>query len=94
MKRSKLPKSLTTVTPFSRFLALSMLVVFPVLAFFLGIHYERAQSATAFRTYYKEAREGVKSSQGKLCIMDAKQCSDGSYVGRAGPNCEFAACPK
>ena len=25
--------------------------------------------------------------------MDAKQCPDGSYVGRSGPNCEFAACP-
>src|SRR3989344_5475658 len=27
------------------------------------------------------------------CTMDAKQCPDGSYVGRSGPNCEFAACP-
>ncbi len=25
--------------------------------------------------------------------MDAKQCPDGSYVGRVGPDCEFAACP-
>lgn len=27
------------------------------------------------------------------CTMEAKQCPDGSYVGRQGPNCEFAACP-
>jgi hypothetical protein len=27
------------------------------------------------------------------CAQDAKICSDGSYVGRTGPNCEFAACP-
>jgi len=27
------------------------------------------------------------------CTMDAKLCPDGSYVGRVGPNCEFAACP-
>ncbi len=27
------------------------------------------------------------------CTQDAKQCSDGSYVGRVGPNCEFAICP-
>lgn len=27
------------------------------------------------------------------CILDAKQCPDGSYVGRQGPNCEFAQCP-
>ena len=27
------------------------------------------------------------------CTADAKQCGDGSYVGRIGPHCEFAACP-
>lgn len=27
------------------------------------------------------------------CTMDAKACPDGSYVGRTGPNCEFAPCP-
>lgn len=28
------------------------------------------------------------------CTMEAKLCSDGSYVGRVGSDCEFAACPK
>ena len=28
------------------------------------------------------------------CTQDAKLCPDGSYVGRVGPNCEFAACPE
>lgn len=32
-------------------------------------------------------------NQGIACTMDAKMCPDGSYVGRSGPNCEFAACP-
>ena len=27
------------------------------------------------------------------CTMDAKQCPDGSYVGRVAPDCTFAACP-
>ncbi|KKP86498.1 MAG: hypothetical protein UR90_C0028G0010 [Parcubacteria group bacterium GW2011_GWC1_35_8] len=27
------------------------------------------------------------------CTMDAKQCPDGSYVGRTPPKCEFV-CPK
>jgi hypothetical protein len=27
------------------------------------------------------------------CTMDAKLCPDGSYVGRTGPDCEFASCP-
>ncbi len=28
-----------------------------------------------------------------ICTMEAKLCPDGSYVGRTGPNCEFAPCP-
>ena len=27
------------------------------------------------------------------CTRDAKQCPDGSYVGRIPPSCEFAPCP-
>jgi hypothetical protein len=27
-----------------------------------------------------------------FCTMDARQCPDGTYVGRTGPNCEFV-CP-
>jgi len=27
------------------------------------------------------------------CTMEAKQCPDGSYVGRVPPKCEFALCP-
>lgn len=27
------------------------------------------------------------------CTLEAKQCPDGSYVGRTGPKCEFTACP-
>ncbi len=29
-----------------------------------------------------------------ICTADAKQCPDGSFVGRTGRNCSFAACPK
>ncbi len=28
------------------------------------------------------------------CSQEAKQCPDGSYVGRTGPNCQFAPCPR
>lgn len=34
------------------------------------------------------------SSDGIYCTMEAKQCPDGSYVGRTGPKCEFTACPQ
>jgi len=29
----------------------------------------------------------------QVCTQEAKMCPDGSYVGRTGPNCAFAACP-
>ena len=28
-----------------------------------------------------------------VCTQDVKQCSDGSYVSRVAPNCNFAVCP-
>lgn len=35
---------------------------------------------------------GVSGSP-KACTQEAMLCSDGSYVSRTGPNCEFAPCP-
>ena len=32
-------------------------------------------------------------TQPVACTMEAKICSDGSSVGRTGPNCQFAPCP-
>lgn len=34
-----------------------------------------------------------RSGSPVACTQEAKQCPDGSYVSRTGPNCEFAACP-
>lgn len=31
--------------------------------------------------------------EGTVCAADVQICSDGSYVSRTGPACEFAACP-
>jgi putative hemolysin len=36
----------------------------------------------------------VQKPEGQVyCTMEAKLCSDGSYVARTGPKCEFALCP-
>jgi len=35
----------------------------------------------------------VRDNGPTACTADAKICSDGSSVGRTGPNCEFEACP-
>lgn len=34
------------------------------------------------------------SNNKTICTLDAKQCPDGTYVGRTGPNCEFICSPK
>ncbi|MFA6088677.1 MAG: DUF333 domain-containing protein [Candidatus Woesearchaeota archaeon] len=36
---------------------------------------------------------GAPKCEPVACTMDAKVCSDGSYVGRIAPDCEFAPCP-
>ena len=36
---------------------------------------------------------GYSQTKTVACTQEAKICSDGSAVGRAGPNCEFAPCP-
>lgn len=33
------------------------------------------------------------STTGVACTQEARQCPDGSFVGRTGPRCEFAKCP-
>jgi hypothetical protein len=40
-KNPKLHKYLFTVTTFSKTLALSMLIIFPIIGFFLGIQYQK-----------------------------------------------------
>ncbi len=38
---------------------------------------------------------GIGDGAGPItaCTLEARQCPDGTYVGRQGPNCEFAPCP-
>jgi hypothetical protein len=37
--------------------------------------------------------EPIPGPAGVACTEEAKQCPDGSYVGRTGPKCEFSECP-
>lgn len=77
----KLSEELTTVTPFSKILALILFVTFPIIAFVIGINYQ------------KKITDDLNSKPVAACTEEAKICSDGSSVGRTGPNCEFALCP-
>ena len=35
----------------------------------------------------------VDRNEQSICTMEVKICPDGSFVGRIGPDCEFAECP-
>jgi len=41
---------------------------------------------------FSDERAGYLAQE-VYCAQDVKRCSDGSYVGRIGPNCEFESCP-
>lgn len=43
--------------------------------------------------FRNECKPGEQSDNQIACTQEAKQCPDGSYVGRTGPNCEFSLCP-
>lgn len=61
---------------------INVLAILIVLAGFLGF-FLKLEIAK-----YKQGLPGLNG-----CTMEAKVCSDGSSVGRTGPNCEFVACP-
>jgi len=38
-------------------------------------------------------RNNYQTPEAVYCTQEVKLCPDGTYVGRSGPKCEFAACP-
>ena len=56
-------------------------------AFFILVNLANAQGESG--SWYNQNDPNLITA----CTQEAKQCPDGSYVGRTGPNCEFAACP-
>ncbi len=47
----------------------------------------------AMYLWLAETAEAPMLEEGVMCTADAMECPDGSFVGRQGPNCEFAECP-
>jgi len=65
----------------SQNLPLPLIIIF----FLVGIGISFAWYAD--KTFPQTAPEQI------FCTQDVKECTDGSYVSRTGPNCEFAECP-
>jgi hypothetical protein len=56
-----------------------------ILAFMFALNKHTEKSADTIDSKVKTEKV--------FCTQDAKQCADGSFVSRTGPNCEFAPCP-
>ncbi|MFH0773614.1 MAG: hypothetical protein V1922_04870 [bacterium] len=87
----QIPKELTTVTTLSKTVALILFLTLPVVAFLLGMRYQTILTEQMSPTFPPSIIS--PTSTPISCTMEAKICPDGTSVGRAGPNCEFEACP-
>lgn len=63
-------------------------------AAYLLIPYILWVSFAGFLNYSIWMLNRAPSAQPIACTQEAKECPDGSFVGRTGPNCEFSACDK
>lgn len=62
---SQLPSSLTTITPFSKLLALFLLIFLPLVGFYLGMVYQKTSQVTSSGGYY---------------VAKGRQCSTAFYT--------------
>lgn len=62
-----------------------------VVAYLMG---DENGTETSTATTGAVSTRGDNGDDGVACPQDARQCADGSYVGRTGPDCEFAPCPE
>jgi hypothetical protein len=73
-------------------------IVVLVLLLFVGIggyllgQRSGRQSVSILDNIVEESDIAPGDSDQVVCTMDAKECPDGSFVGRVGPNCEFTEC--
>ncbi len=71
-----------TIVAFSKISKLATLLLIPYILW------------VSFAGYLNYSIWTLNQTEPVVCAMDAKECLDGSYVGRVAPNCDFAACPK
>lgn len=61
-----------------------------------GISEEPFQAPAPVAPLETKTEEQVPSTskkEGVICTQEVRLCSDGSFVARTGPKCEFAPCP-
>ncbi len=87
-KKKKLPTWATTVTPFSKFLALCILVIFPILGFYFGIYYQKQMDdykQDNEMIVYKTSNTCAQPPDGQVACRTNKDCPSNYYCGQSGP---------
>jgi len=88
-KKKGLPKWATTVTPFSKMLALSMLVVFPILGFYYGMYYQQQKDAVDWPVkqiiVYKPSNTCAPPQDGTVICRTSADCPSNYSCTQAGP---------
>ena len=86
-KKKGLPTWATTVTPFSKMLALSMLVIFPILGFYYGMYYQ--QKMDDIKQPIKETivykNVCAQPQDGKITCNTDSDCPNDYTCNQAGP---------
>jgi hypothetical protein len=77
--------------------AVSLLLLVTTFAYYLG--FRQGSMTAAPRQMPNDSSQIIdqendsQDDEAVFCTLDAKQCPDGSWVGRVPPDCEFEACP-
>lgn len=83
----KLPKLLTTVTPFSKALAMFLFIIFPIIGFYLGMQYSHRLNAPSLPTptpSFNIQRNIIKISEIGIQIPATSDIVDLDYVIKNG----------
>jgi hypothetical protein len=77
--------------------AISLLLLVTIFAYYLGFRQGSMTRTTPFvpndSSQVIDQRNDLIDDEAVFCTLDAKECPDGSWVGRVPPTCEFEACP-
>src|SRR3990167_9211345 len=67
----ELPKSLSTVTGFSKLLALFLFILLPFVGFYIGMQYEQEITGATELTYYQRLAKECRSKQNSDCCLSS-----------------------
>jgi hypothetical protein len=95
-KNNLLNKGVSSLTGIAIIVAVAIVLFGGIFAY---QHFTKQDFLVVFPLYLQNEQPSVNENQQNfvdqvMCTMDAKECPDGTFVGREGPKCEFKACPE